>query len=167
MKFTYFIPIVFLVFTFGCNEGIAPKPIETQPGFGGRITFSGEWPADVTRTHIVMFKDPLNDASDFNILNIRYISNEIPYNSQYFDYTSEDNYLDGGLQPGDYAYLAVAQSKSTSLSLNREDWYVVGVFSADTTQQPAILTLPSGTFVQNINITCDFNNPPPQPPGGN
>lgn len=162
--------LLFLLLGFvfaGCNEGIAPREEVIDPGFSGTITFIGDWPEGVQRTHIVMFKDPLNSADDFTILNIRYIGNEIPGNSSTYDYSTEDNFLEAGIVAGDYAYLAVAQSFSPELSLVRSDWVVVGTFSNNPDQTPSILTLPVNTSLENINITCDFNNPPPQPPGEN
>ena len=53
-------------------------------------------------------------------------------------------------------------------SLSRKDWFVTGVYYAnEDTTIPGILTIPEDTFVDNINIYCDFDNHPPQPTGGN
>lgn len=150
-----------------CDGGISPRPVVANPGFGGTITFSGDWPENVQRTLVVMFKNPLLTPEDFSITNIRYIGSEIPYGSQTFQYNSDDNYLDGEFEPGDYAYLAVAQSTTPTLSLERGDWYVIGVYTNSSEQNPSALTLTEGVQLTGINITCDFNNPPPQPPGGN
>ncbi len=61
--------------------------------------------------------------------------------------------------------MAVAQSSKENVSLNRADWYVVGLyFNEGDSTRPGILTIPDNTFVKNMNIVCDFNNPPPQPP---
>ena len=35
------------------------------------------------------------------------------------------------------------------------------------TSAPGIISIPKDGYVDNINIYCDFDNPPPQPPGGN
>ena len=68
---------------------------------------------------------------------------------------------------GEYAYLAVAQSKTELLSLNRSDWYVVGLYSVDASQQiSAPLIILENEMKSDVNILCDFNNPPIQPPGG-
>jgi hypothetical protein len=60
------------------------------------------------------------------------------------------------------------QQSTEVLSLARKDWFVSGVYyaSGDTTT-PGVMVIPDSTFVKNININVDFNNPPPQPPGGN
>jgi hypothetical protein len=163
---------VFILFLYGCDGGIEPQPEKnTQTGFGGKITFSGEWADSVVRTHIVVFKDPLNSVSDFNVFNLSFVSREIPKGVIEFNYTSIDSSIipvNGEFSPGDYAYVAVAQSSTQEVSLNRSDWFVVGLYYNDgDTINPGTLHIPDETFVTNINIFCDFNNPPPQPPGGN
>ncbi|MFH1196725.1 MAG: hypothetical protein V1720_13565 [bacterium] len=151
-----------------CNEGISPAPEIQQPGFSGTISFIGEWPAGISRTHIVLFKDALQDSSDFNAFNLRFVSNEIPFGTSIFIYNSITDLLVGNVQPGEYFYLAVAQSKTTDISFNRSDWFVVGLFTqTGNPGEPAKLVIPTNRFVENINIVCDFDNPPPQPPGGN
>jgi hypothetical protein len=172
MRKKYLITLIIPVIFYACDKGIEPLPEEERgTGFGGKISFIGQWPDSVTRTHLVVFKDPLNAVADFNIFNLRFVSNEIPFGTLEYNYSSLDSSVipgEGEFQQGDYAYVAVAQQTTVDVSLNRNDWFVVGVFYKDgDTTQPGILTIPPDTFVDNINITCDFNNPPPQPPGGN
>ncbi|OGU72920.1 MAG: hypothetical protein A2V93_00345 [Ignavibacteria bacterium RBG_16_34_14] len=155
----------------GCNGGIEPQAENTEAGFSGKITFIGLWPDSVTRTHLVVFKNPLLSISDFSIQNIRYISNEIPFGTTEYLYSSKDSAVlpeAGFTEPGDYAYVAVAQSAKQDVSLDRKDWFVVGLYynTGDSTK-PGTLHIPENILVKNINIVCDFNNPPPQPPGGN
>jgi len=160
----------FILILNGCDGGIEPQQ-ETQTGFGGKITFIGQWPDSVTRTHIVIFKDPLNSAGDFSAFNLRFVSREIQFGSVEYNFSSLDSSIvpgTGEFQPGEYAYVAVAQSAQQDVSLNREDWFVVGLYyNTGDTSKPGILRIPEKTFVNNINIICDFSNPPPQPPGGN
>lgn len=151
-----------------CNEGISPEPEYAQPGFGGTISFTGDWASDVARTHIVLFKDALEDSSDFNAFNLRFVSNEIPYGVANFSYSSITDLLAGNIEPGEYAYLAVAQSNTPTISFSRKDWYIVGLYaSSQNPNEAAKLIIPQNKFIGDINIVCDFNNPPPQPPGGN
>jgi len=161
---------IFVLLFSGCEGGIEPRA-EKHSGFGGRIIFIGEWPDSVTRTHLVVFKDPLNSISDFSLQNIRFVSVEIPFGSSQYSYSSKDSSVlpgTGLFEPGEYAYVAVAQSSKTDVSLNREDWFVVGLYyNEGDTSGPGILRIPENTFVENVIIVCDFNNPPPQPPGGN
>jgi len=160
------IPFILII---GCGEGI--EPIVNTSGFSGKIVFIGVWPDSITRTHLVIFENPLNSASDFSLGNLKFISVEIPYGVNEFQFSSRDTSVIPGnrlFSPGEYSYVAVAQSKTPDVSLNRADWNVVGVYYAnEDTTQPGKLIISENTFVQNINITCDFNNPPPQPPGGN
>ena len=168
---SFLLPLLFVILIFysGCDKGISPtsgNEYITKAGFSGTITFVGQWPDSVARTHLVVFKNPLNSAGDFNAFNLSYVSLEIPYGTKEFHYSSLDSsYVQ--IKAGDYAYVAVAQSKTPALSLNRKDWYVVGVYYAGgDTSNPGTLVIPDNTLVRNINIVCDFNHPPKQPPGG-
>ncbi len=148
-----------------CGEGIAPEPIK-QTGFSGTATFIGEWPEGITRTHIVVFKDPLLSAGDFNAYNLKFVSVEIPYGSTVFNFNSADTSV-VKIGDGEFSYVAVAQQKTQNVSLLRKDWNVVGVyFAGGDTTNPGKLIIPKNTLVKGINIKCDFNNPPIQPPGG-
>lgn len=161
----YIFLVILLVLNLSCGEGIAPEPI-LQTGFSGTVSFVGNWPEGITRTHIVVFKDPLLSAGDFNAFNLKFVSVEIPYGTQLFNFNSADTAI-VKISEGEYSYVAVAQQKTVNVSLNRKDWFVVGVYYAggDTTK-PGKLIIPKNTMVKNINIICDFDNPPPQPPGG-
>lgn len=149
-----------------CDTGLAPEGNTFEdPGISGKITFIGNWSPDVTRTHIVIFKDSLNSQSDFNALNLRYVSLEIPFGVSEYTYSTQDEATLENIKAGEYAYFAVAQSTTPALSLNRADWNVVGLWS-NSSGQPATIVVPSGTLLKNINIVCDLDNPPVQPPGG-
>jgi hypothetical protein len=168
MKIIKYTWLPFLLILLSCNKGIAPEVELPEPGFSGTVIFIGDWPQDITRTHIVLFKEPLEDSTDFNILNLGFISEEIPFGSSEFNYNTSLNAVIGGIEAREYAYLAVAQSKTSDLSLLRKDWFVVGIYCNETDLTcTGRLVVPAGTFLENINITVDFNNPPPQPPGGN
>ncbi len=166
---TFFLLSISLL-SVSCNKGISPASVESEmqkAGFSGTITFSGAWPDSVQRTHLVVFKSPLLSTGDFNILNLTYLSLSIPTGTKTFSYNSTDSsYVPIG--PGEYSYIAVAQSKTLQVSFNRKDWYVIGVYYANgDTTQPGKLIIPENTVINNINIKCDFNHLPPQPPGGN
>ena len=163
--FSIILLLVLIILNLYCGEGIAPEPI-VETGFSGTVRFIGEWPQGITRSHIVVFKDPLLTAGDFNAFNLKFVSVEIPYGSQVFNFNSVDTAV-VKISEGEFSYVAVAQQKTANVSLNRKDWFVIGVYYAggDTTK-PGKLIIPKNTLVKNINIICDFNNPPPQPPGG-
>lgn len=165
-----------IVFTFisliiSCDHGIEPKPLESS-GFSGTITFISPWPDSVKRSFLVVFENPLLSDSDFTILNLKFLSREIPLGVQSHDFSSMDSaYIPatpGPFPSGTYSYVGVVQQSTDEISLARKDWFVSGVYysSGDTTK-PGKLVIPDSTFVENINIRVDFNNPPQQPPGGN
>ena len=160
----FFIGLIFL----SCGEGIAPEPEgkTKTTGFGGILVFKGKWPEGIKRTHIVAFRKPLNSVGDFNAFNLGFVSDSILYGSKSMFYNSNINPL-LEIIPGEYSYVAVAQSRTPEISINRKDWYVIGVYygNGDKTS-PAKLIIPKDEYVTNINITCDFDNPPTQPPGG-
>lgn len=171
---TVFIACLFICIT-SCesDHGIAPKRVEEQEfGFGGNIIFYGIWPDSIKRIILVVFKDPLLTPNDFVITNIGYLSYELPLGVQSYQYRSLDSAIIPLTQaispPSKYSYVAVAQQSTEVLSLLRKDWFVTGVYYANgDTTTPGILSIPKDSYVDNINIYCDFDNPPPQPPGGN
>ena len=162
--------LIILIFSlYGCNKGLAPLSAgEMQKaGFSGTIIFKGNWPEGIARTHIIVFKNPINSASDFNILNLSYISYEIPYGVKEFIYNTAVDSAYIPIDAGEFSYVVVAQSSMPGVSFSRADWTVAGVYYAggDSTK-PGKIVIPPNTVIHNINITCDFNSPPPQPPGG-
>lgn len=174
MKFKTLLLIPFIIqLIISCDNGIEPKPeMDQVSGFRGKVTFVGEWPDSIKRTHIVVFKDPLLQPTDFVLTNLRFISDEIPFGSLAYNFSSLDTAIippaPGPFEPGEYAYVAVAHQATENLSLARKDWFVSGVYySNSSSTTPGIMIVPEDRMVENINISCDFNNPPPQPPGGN
>ena len=169
--YIYIILFILIIFYTGCNQGISPLSVAEEnqkAGFSGKISFTGVWPDSVQWTLLVVFKNPLISAASFNIFNVGYISHPIPLRTELYNYSSEQ---DTGYLPiaaGTYSYVAVAQSNNPVLSLNRSDWKVVGVYYINgNTNQPGNLIIPPNSVTANIDINCNFNNPPPQPPGGN
>jgi hypothetical protein len=151
-----------------CGKGIEPEPEKVEIGFSGTITFIGEWDENITSTNIVLFKDEIKSAADFNFINIKYASEVIPFGSESYSYNSSENLpVLNSIEAGDYAYLAVAQTTETEIQLVRSAWVVAGVYNSEgDSSEFGKLTIPSGSLLTDINIICDFNNPPPQPPGG-
>jgi hypothetical protein len=161
-----FLPLLLLL-SNGCGEGITPEHDIDTAGFGGKITFIGEWPDSIKRTYVVVFERLLNSPADFNILNLKYAGVDIPFGVEMYNYNSLTDSSIISIEPGYHQYAAVIQSASPVLSFERKDWVVSGVYYAggDTTH-PGALVIHEDKFTDNINIICDFNNPPPQPPGG-
>jgi len=154
-----------------CDHGIEPLEAETS-GFSGTITFVSEWPDSVKRSFLVVFEDPLLSDTNFTIFNLKFLSTEIPLGSSAHNFSSLDSsYIPpepGPFPAGTYGYVAVVQQSTENLSLARKDWFVSGVYYANgDTTKPGTMIIPDSSFVRNINVTVDFKNPPPQPPGGN
>ena len=151
-----------------CDKGIAPgEPPSGPAGFAGKVTFVGEWPEGITRTHLVVFKNSIQSSSDFFPPNLTFIVDSIPYRSTEFTYNSIDNNFVPIFKIGEdnYSYVVVAQSKAPEISLDRKDWFVVGVYCINGDQtKPKTLTIYPGEITPDVNIVVDFNNPPPQPP---
>ena len=153
-----------------CDHGIEPLEAESS-GFSGTVTFNSEWPDSIKRSFLVVFQNPLNSDSDFTIFNLKYLSREIPLGSSQYAYSSLDSAFippePGPFPSGSYSYVAVVQQSTENLSFARKDWFVSGVYYANgDTTDPGTMLIPDSTFVRNIDITVDFGNPPPQPPGG-
>lgn len=156
----------FLIFILSCDKGLSPENAEQKAGFGGNVTFIGNWNLSAKQTYVVAFKDPLLSISDFSIFNLKFVSDSIPFGANNFNYsTNNENSVLSNIEFGNYSYVAVAQTIRDTLSLDRNDWIVAGIYTSnDDLTKPGILNIPQGTFVENVNIVCDFNNPPPQPP---
>lgn len=163
--------IICLLFNLsGCDKGIEPEP-EKSPeseaiGFSGKVTFTGNWPTGITRTHIVVFKNEIQSVDDFSFQNLAFVVDSIPYKSPEFKYNSVlNNFFSFILAEGTYKYLVVAQSKTPTISLNRNDWSIVGVYyNLSDKSKPGTMTLQKGKITSGIDFNVDFNNPPPQPP---
>ena len=105
---------------------------EGKTGFGGTITFNGEWNPKVKQTNVVVFQKPLLSVADFNIFNLKFVSESIPYGIQTYKYTTNnENSILSTIDAGLISYIAVAQSEKDTLSLSREDWKIVGLYFID------------------------------------
>ncbi|MBN1302248.1 MAG: hypothetical protein JW995_13615 [Melioribacteraceae bacterium] len=155
-----------ILFINSCDGGLTPTESSAGvTGFGGKVVFMGDWPSDVKLTYIVLFKNELLSAADFNIINLKYVSELIPSGTSEFYFNTISSVSLGKVEAGEYAYLAVAQSNSETLNLTRSSWRVAGVYKDPGGLKPGGIIVPDGKFLDGINILCDFNNPPIQPPG--
>lgn len=164
----FFAAIASLTLT-SCDKGISPypAPYAGPTGFSGKVTFTGNWPPGIMQTYVIVFRSALQTSNDFFPPNLSYVIGPIPYGATEYSYNSIDNNAVSSftLSAGSYNYIIVAQSTKSNLSLNRSDWTVAGIYySAGDTTNPGVLMIEDGKITDNINIMCDFNNPPPQPP---
>ena len=168
--------LILMLLAIACDDhGIEPRPetpVDKISGFSGKVTFINDWPDSIKRAFVVVFQNPLLTPDDFTIFNLKFLSREIPLGSASYEFSSLDSAfipsVPGPFPPGTYAYIAVAQQSTDELSLARKDWFVSGIYYANNdTTSPGIMVIPDSTFVRNINIFVDFNDPPIQPPGYN
>lgn len=159
--------LLFLVFVLliGCDHGIAPRVEPPRTGFSGKIIFKNNWPSDIYQTRVVAFRETIKTVADFNIFNIGFISDTIPYGVSEFIYESDKNPLIEPQAGTVLKYIVVAQSIVPNPLPRREDWRVAGIyFDPNDSTKYGSVKIEEGIFKRNINIIVDFNNPPVQPP---
>jgi hypothetical protein len=138
-----------------CDHGLEPPPA-TRPGFGGHITYVGNWPpADsIYLLAVVAFKTfpPTNILAD--ILN----GNAVYDTSLARNVESQDYQI--LTDPAKFQYVVVAQQYGPDIF---SQWRVIGVYSDDPAQgTPKSVVISPETFVSGIDITVDFDHLPPQ-----
>src|SRR3989339_1952120 len=156
-KIFFLMVICFSVcFIAGCDKGIEPEPEKSSQaeiiGFSGKVTFTGNWPAGITRTHIVVFKNDILTVDDFSFQNLAFVVDPISFESSEFTYDSGiNNFFSLTLAEGTYKYIVVAQSKTPTISFNRDDWFIVGVYYNNGDQsKPGMMTLQKGKITTGI-----------------
>jgi hypothetical protein len=156
---------LFTLHITSCNEGLAPQP-EPEPtvqeGFGGKVFFNGEWNTGVTRTHLIVFRNPVTTPDDFSLTNIAYVSSAIPYGVTEYNYSTADTAMfppNSRLSAGTYSFIVVAQQTTAELTLNGADWFIRGFYASENPAVPGAVTVPPEGFVNDINIYCNFNSP--------
>lgn len=157
--------ILVFILIIGCDHGIAPRIEPPRTGFSGKITFKNNWPNDIYQTRVVAFRDTIRTVADFNLFNIGFISDTIPYGVREFIYESDKNPLIEPQAGTTLKYIVVAQSIVPNPLPRRQDWRVAGIYYSpqDTTKYGSV-SIENGVFKRNIDIVVDFNNPPVQPP---
>ncbi|MCX8056337.1 MAG: hypothetical protein N3F03_01850 [Ignavibacteria bacterium] len=164
-KLLFRILLLFFITIFGCDHGIAPRTEPPRTGFSGKVTFKNNWPRDIYQTRVVAFRETIRTVADFNIYNIAFISDTIPYGVREFTYESDKNPLIEPQAGTTLKYIVVAQAIVPNPLPRRQDWRVAGIYFSplDSTKYGSV-TIEQGVFKRNIDIIVDFNNPPTQPP---
>ncbi|TAK58211.1 MAG: hypothetical protein EPO24_08770 [Bacteroidetes bacterium] len=143
-----------------CNDhGLAPEPAPPY-GISGTVFFSNWLPQDsIKDLRVVVFKSypPQNIVVDVLQGKAKYTETLTPYGVASISYTL----MLSPLSPGRYEYLVVAQQYGDNVF---NDWRVVGQYSLPADSgNPSVILVPGNKILQNINMTVDFNNLPPQP----
>lgn len=173
----------FLLHSPGCDKGIAPlniPPIDPNAptGFGGIIYFMN-WPTDsvdikVQELRIAAFKEAPVDTTGLFFEFLR--GNVIIYppvgtpayskrdsTGRLRDSIHYEIFLRPGVDslPATYTYIAMAWRDGPNVFA---DWRPAGLYTTQPgTFNPGSITVTRGRFIQNIDIHCDFRNPPPRP----
>jgi hypothetical protein len=165
--FGFILALIVTIFLVSCDKGIEPLEVAGPSAFSGRITFDGNWPEGIKRTHLVVFKEEIKTVADFFLPNLSFVVDSIPYGAKEYAYNSLENPYTTifKLAPGTYKYVVVAQSKTPELTFNRADWTVVGIYCESEDQsKPKTMVINPGKTTTGINIKVNFNSLPPQPP---
>ncbi len=165
--------LTILVFYSGCDEGLTLDP----SGFRGTITFSNWPPPDsVWELRLVAFKRQPTDSSGLfaewlkgNVLvhppigtpafkKFRTDSTNLFVDSIRYSVTLHGIAVD---EPETYVYVALAWRYTQNVFT---DWRPAGLYLAQpNTFVPRELVIRKHEYVQDVNIHCDFRNPPPKP----
>lgn len=148
------------LFFIGCTHGITP--LSVQPGFGGTIHFTSEWP-------------PLDSVKDIRVVAFYHyppidIIGEIlsgaakvypPIGSSALPLFVDSLGYRFETDPATFEYVVVALQYGPNLF---SDWKVVGAYGYEHgVGKPKKVIIPEDTFVNGINIDVDFKNTPPTP----
>lgn len=159
--------IVLFLFSFAiisCDHGLAPPPKEAiEQGIEGKIFYKGNYPTNITAHKLFASKVYRTFRDMKEIMNLIFTTDSIALYPPDLPFTKIDS-IDYRfvLQPDMYRYIAVAQARGEIT--DPANWKIVGVYSLDTINwSPRPILIGNGEFVDSINITVDYNNPPPQP----
>lgn len=164
--------IVLFLFSFAiisCDHGLAPPPKEKiEQGISGTIYYKGTFP-DSLKEHRLIAAKMYRKFRSMNEIMMLILSGSDSIHiypsilQSSLSLQKEDSIkYRFVLPPAEYKYIAVAQT--TGEVFDSTKWKIVGVHSLDSiTWDPRPVHIHSGSFVDSINITVDYNNPPPQP----
>lgn len=152
-----------------CEHGLAPPPKEIiEQGITGTIYYKGTFP-DSLKEHRLFAAKMYRKFRSMNEIMMLILSGSDsiqiypPIIQPSLSLTKEDSIkYRFVLEPVLYRYIAVAQT--TGAIFDSSKWKIVGVYSLDSINwDPRPILVGNGSFVDSINITVDYNNPPPQP----
>ena len=136
---------------WSCDHGIDPQDW-VEPGFGGKINFIGAWPPldSLQDLRLVVYKK----YPPPNFFEFVKFSDKLSFNVDSYQYKLL-------IPPGTYEYIAIAQQYGPNIFLH---WRAVGFFSAQSDKKlPGSINVQENTFLNNVDITVDFDHLPVQP----
>ncbi len=167
MKNLLIILLFFLIIS--CDHGLAPPPKEKiEQGIAGTIYYKGKFPDSLKEHRLFaakMFRKfrSMNEIMSLILSGSDSIQIYPSILQSPLSLTKEDSIkYKFVLPPALYRYIAVAQTSGGIFDSSK--WQIVGVYSRDTVNwPPSQVLVGTGYFVDSVNITVDYNNPPPQP----
>ncbi len=141
-----------------CDHGLAPIT-KQEPGFGGRIQVTGNWPASdsLQDFRIIAFREyPPRDLLLEILANRAIFSDKLPFHEREIRYSVKSLGLIGS-----FAYVVAAQQYGPRVE---QDWRAVGVHTrtGDPTH-PSAIVLEADRFLDGIDLIVNFVDLPPQP----
>ncbi len=159
----------------GCDKGLEPEP----SGFSGVIRFRNWPPLDsvdivVQELRLVAFKNPPIDTTG---LLIEFLKGNVviypPVGTTAFSKRDSIGHLRDSIHytilftlpvdepPITYSYIAMAWRYGSNPFA---DWRPAGLYTTQpNTFNPGSITISKHVFIPNVDIDCDFHNPPPRP----
>ncbi len=163
--FSLFWPLfgLFAVLLGGCDKGLEP-PLEGDVILRGRVDFAGgvdSWPErdSIYDLRVAAFQEYPPESLVGDIVEQRawFTDDSLATFQESVDW--EITIPSPG--PARIAYLVVAMQNGPNIF---EDWIAVGVHApADQRDQPTVIQLQPGAIIEDIVLTVDFDDLPPQP----
>lgn len=169
MKNIFIVLSMICFINLSCDHGLAPPPKEKiEQGISGTIYYKGKFP-DSLKEHRLFAAKMFRKFRSMNEIMTLILSGSDSIQiypsilQSPLSLTKEDSIkYKFVLPPALYRYIAVAQTSGAIFDSSK--WRIVGVFSIDTINwSPRPILVGKGAFVDSVNITVDYNNPPPQP----
>lgn len=175
---------MFVLLYSGCDKGLAPLNIpaidpNAPTGFGGVVFFRNWPPIDsvdilIQELRLVAFKNPPTNA---DTLLLEYLRGNViiypPVGTTAYSKRDSSGHLRDSIHyaiyfrpgvdslPATYAYIAMGWRYGPNSSA---DWQPAGLYTAQPgTFIPGAITIRKNVFTSNVDINCDFRNPPPKP----
>lgn len=149
-KYALLPALLLLLFTSGCESGIAPPDDVTPATLHGSINYRGDWPSpdSVLDLRFVALRFVPVDTSDFLQLNRMEISSSLSYG------VTSDTFTITGIEPGLFPYSGVARQ----ITSNIFSWAPIGLYGDNS----GVIELAEAE-VLDIVIDVDFGAIPPFP----
>ena len=128
----------------GCDHGLEAEA-GGQAGIAGRVSFVGEWPADVGQVAVAVYREPPATLADF--FNINGWDTDVALRTGAYDYFVP---LDG---EGIYQWVIVAWRREESF------WdftSLLGCYHLPGAERPSPVEVGVGEVVADIDIEVDF-----------